>query len=104
MPGPPYRMKVVSDTGEVGPEIKVYGKIMGKDEGKHVRLYDKETSTAYIRWYANSNLRLFIADKNPRDVLYVHVKQMEKKNRDGKEEKYMFVTKNTILRDGGIVS
>ena len=67
----PYRLQVISETGEeIGPILKVSGElkdgtIKGLNEGrKMAKFYDDETGTSYIRWVAEDEL--VIALSNPK--------------------------------------
>jgi hypothetical protein len=71
-------MVVCTETGLPGEEIRVHGRVMGKLEIKHERFYDPETQTEYIRWNAPQSLRLMIADKDPKSVVHVKVRQEER--------------------------
>jgi len=100
-PEPPYTLRVDNEDGTYRT-IKCTGSIIGK-ETKHVRFWSKDEQTAYIRWYAPQSLRLLIADKNPKDVVYVKVETKEKKNAKGEPEKYQYITKHAITQDEGVV-
>jgi hypothetical protein len=81
-------VRLVNDLNEVIEEVYMHGKVMGKEVIKHVRFYHSETKTQYIRWNAPEKLRVFIADKDPNQVVYIKAEREYKKKDKltGKEE------------------
>ena len=105
---PPYALRIYSETNNFIKEIQVHGRIMGKLEIKHVRFFDPETETEYIRWNAPSSLRLFIADKDPNKVAAVYAKKEIRKSKSqnvkgewvNEEKTYFFIQRHVVANKG----
>lgn len=97
-PQPHFRVRTVTETGNMSEIIHMHGKAFGKDEKKHIRFWNRETDTAYICWYAPAELRLAVSDLTKKTI-YLHCQQAQKKNKEGNAENYFRVVKYAISNE-----